>query len=57
MNNDRFLELDRRVTEEIKSEMKAEGVETYPVKCNCNNCPDCPDCGGQGQYEMEVETL
>lgn len=64
---DRYHEVDKQATKEIKESLKQDGIESYPVECRrCKGSgfdsysemasihEPCPDCNGNGGYELEV---
>lgn len=66
MKTDKYHEIDKSVSNQIRAEMLSDGVKNYPVTCNyCygtrmhesdNNVPisDCPVCNGDGAYLVAV---
>lgn len=58
--NDKYRAIDQAVGNQIKSEMRAAGVTSYPAVCDgCDGTGKCAgqvcsNCKGQGTYEMAV---
>lgn len=63
--NNKYFELDQQISEEINSQLIAEGKTFYPVECeDCNGegeyCYEddgwfsCEFCNGNGYYEIAI---
>ena len=66
MKEDKYHDLDKQITQQVRAEMLAAGITAYPRKCDyCdedgrvemdNNGPigPCPLCNGAKQYMASV---
>ncbi len=59
--NDKYFEVDKQITREIKEKLITEGITSYPAKCEtCNgsgNNSFCVQCKGKGFYELAIELV
>lgn len=55
-----YRAVDVAVGKQIKAELKAQGIESYPAVCQCcdgtGQTPlgECDNCDGKGSYELAV---
>lgn len=55
-----YRDVDLATTQQIKAELQAQGIESYPAVCQCCNgtgktpLGKCENCDGQGSYELAV---
>ena len=53
-----YRQLDLAVGQQVKDELHAQGIRSYPVVCTqCHgqrvlSGEACPDCAGAGSYEV-----
>jgi len=65
--DNRYFELDQQITAEIKAELHAQGIRSYPVTCTVcqgdgfvttgvdEGLHVCPECNGEREVEMMID--
>jgi len=55
MENNKYLELDKRMTKKVNKELRERGITKYPTICHYCKGEGCKHCNYTGQINYVVE--